>query len=890
MNLRACTLAAAAFLFGSLGVLAQTPRIARSIDAAGPRAALHDAFPGKALAALDQGKLPGDTLIDGVSLRFSLAPAQQDELTQLLADQQNPASPRYHQWLTPEQYAARFGLAESDLARVSAYLSAQGLTVDATSRSRTFLIVSGTAAQIAAAFGTSLHRVTFQNESHFANLSDPVLPAALAGVTRTVTGLNDFRLKPRVRLTGRAAPDYTAGSGAHFLAPGDLYTIYDLNPLLTSSINGAGITIAVLGQTDLALPSAAAFRAASGLPPNAPAVKLYGADPGTSSADLAEAMLDVEWSGAIAPAATILYVNSTDVIAGSLTNAVDDNLAPILSISYGNCEQDFGAAELATYQQLFRQANAQGQTIVGPAGDTGAADCDYNATVATRGLAVDFPASSPNVTGVGGTMFTEGAGTYFSVTNGAYGGSALSYIPEAAWNETAALGALAGGGGGASAYFTKPPYQTGPGVPNDFSRDVPDLALSSAAAHDGYLICTPGYCTNGYQSSGGYLAVVGGTSVAVPEFAGMLALLEQKNQTRLGNANPSLYALANSRFAGAVFHDVTTDSNAMPCANGSAGCPASGMLGYNAAPGFDLATGWGSVDAYNLVSDWLLVPPPTPASTVASATSLTDSASTVVAGGAITFKATVGSATNGTTSAPSGSVQFLVDSVPTGSPVALAAGTAVYTLSTGGLAPGAHIVTAGYSGDALYAGSKSSVQIGVQASSAVDFALTPGTFSVTTSSGTDAPGLLFTVTSLNGFSGPVTFSASTTSATFSTAGGYTFSPAQINLAAGGSAATELTLAAFHAQNRPAALLLSAILFPSLACFFFPRARRRSPALLLAAAMLSLGGCASSTPTANNTGTAVNTPAGTYTVLVTASGTSSTGIVTSHNATVTFTVQ
>ncbi len=888
--------AAIATLFILLGAgMAQTPRLTKVITSSAPRNALVGTVSAKARRATDLGELPLETPVKFVSLRFSLTPAQQTDLSRLLDDQQNPASPLYHQWLTPEQFGARFGLAPVDVARVTAFLLTQGLTIEAVSRSRSFITVSGTAGQLKTALGVALHAVSLDGVSHITNLTEPILPAELATVTAGITGLNDFRLKPRVRVAQVAAPGYTSStSGAHYLAPGDLYTIYDINPLLTTAVNGSGVTIAVLGQTDIPLASVAAFRAASGLTANAPTVKLYGADPGTSANDLPEALLDVEWAGAIAPAATILYVNSTDVIAGSLTSAVDNNLAPILSISYGDCEQDFGAANIATYNQVLRQANAQGQTVVGATGDTGATDCDYNATIATQGLAVDYPASSPNVTAVGGTMFNEGSGTYFNATDGAYSGSALSYIPEAAWNETTVFGALAGGSGGASAYFTKPGYQVGPGVPNDFARDVPDLSLASAAVHDGYLICTPGYCTNGYRSAGGALTVIGGTSVAVPEFAGMLALLEQKILARVGNANPGIYGLAFSRYASAVFHDITSGNNAMPCAAGSTGCPTGGSLGYTAGTGYDLATGWGSVDAFNFVSDWPLATPTgtgsntgmTPSSVV-----LLDSASTVVAGGTITFSAQV---TSAIATPPTGTVQFLVDNVPSGGAVAVGSGAVTYPLATTGLTPGAHIVTAAYSGDSNFLGSKASVQIAVLPSTTPDFSLSPSAFSVTTQSGSNATPITFTVNSINGFSGPVTFLATTTSSTFSTTGAYSFLPPQVTLAAASSGATVLTLSAFRSSSFPAARGL-ALVGNGLALSFlcWPLWRRRQWAVLLAiittACLMSVVGCASSiaipAPTAPT-----NTPAGTYTVLVTATGTNSSGAVTSHNATVTFVVQ
>ena len=937
-------------------------RILSNID--GTRVPVEHTVSPRALLAKDLGAAPGNQPLTALSLRFNMTSAQQAALTQLLIDQQNPSSPKYHQWLTPEQFGAQFGLSASDQAKVKSWLSAQGFTVTGTSRSSTFVTFTGTVAQVQQAFGTSIHSVTtVDGEQHIANLTDPVLPAAIAGVVSHISGLNDFKLKSRARVRTVAAPDavqprFTSSTtGSHYIAPGDFYTIYDVNPLLQSSINGAGVKIAVMGETDISLTDVAAFRAASGLPANNPTVMLYGPDPGSVSSEVDEAQLDVEWSGAVAPSASIIFVNSNDVLNVSLPNAIDNNLAPIVSISYGACETGNPLAALNSFNQLFQQANAQGITIVGPAGDSGATDCDGEAATATQGLAVDFPASSPFVTGAGGTMFNEGSTTgatqYWSASNGTTSGSALSYIPETVWNESSAANGLAAGGGGASAFFAKPSWQVGTGVPADSSRDVPDIALNAASSHDGYLFCSQGSCTNGYRNASGTLNVVGGTSVSTPTFAGILALMEQKigpgptGAYGVGNANPVIYGLANSTYYNTVFHDVTTGNNESPCAAGTPNCPDGGSVGYSATTGYDMATGWGSIDAFNLANTWKLATPtgssatnnctpvtaanPSPANPcplLSSTTLSTTSPQCGISGGAnVTINITVANASIGvgTPPTPTGTVQLLVDGAAVGAPVALSSGAASLAFGTSGLSSGGHNVSVAYSGDMHYGGSKGELigpdgnvsPIDVVSATQADFSLTPCNAPVTVVSGGVAPGVTFTFTPFNGFQGSIGL---TTVVDGPLAASYSFSvnPVVINSTTAGTTSFVLTAsqsnaktgtgmlkissATPHAGSRPWYVVGSGASLACLLLVTIPR-RRRWGALLvvmLSVAALSASGCGGSSSSSSSTGgtgtggtgtTGVtNAARGTYNVTVTGTATSATGTSIVHSATVTFVVQ
>ena len=482
-----------ALLLSSVAALAVTPpnRIA-SVDNSA-RGTIAHSVAGRTKAAVDIGQAPADRRMDGVTLFFSRTAAQQTALDQLSRDQQTSGSPLYHQWLTPVQFGQRFGLSPADLAKVMSWLTAQGLTITYVAPSNTLVEVSGTVAQVQEAFGTTIHLVMSKGEQHIANVTDPVLPAAIASVTSGITGLDDFQPRSHARVT---TPAFTsAQTGSHFLTPGDFQVIYDSKPLLSAAINGTGAKIAVMGQTNLSLPEIASFRAASGLPAQVPTVIVASTTaPTTSGGDVEESQLDVEWSGASAPNAAILYVTSANGVFDALQYSITQNLAPIVSVSYGSCEPNSSASGLASYSALFQEGNTYGQTILASAGDEGATDCDASSSgssvTAADGLAVDFPASSPFVTAIGGTMFNDTSANWVAApsTTSDQVISAISYIPEMVWNEYSGFNSIAAGGGGASLYFAKPSWQVGTGVPADSSRDVPDLALNAAAVHEPYLV------------------------------------------------------------------------------------------------------------------------------------------------------------------------------------------------------------------------------------------------------------------------------------------------------------------------------------------------------------------------------------------------------------------
>jgi len=564
-------------------------RISRSIDARRTRALTGSVSP-SAKIGLDQGVADQNMRLDDLVLLLKPSDAQQADLDRLLADQQNPSSPRFHQWLTPEEFGERFGLSAADHSKIVAWLVAEGFTVRERSRARNWIAFGGTAGQVAKSLRAQIHRMQVNGQTHYANLTEAAVPEALADVVNGFLGLDDFQPKSMAHL---AVPQFNSGS-SHYLAPDDYGTIYNIAPLYQAGVDGTGQSIAIIGQSNILLSDIRAFRTRYNLPANDPKVLLYGTtDPGFSSGAQLEANLDIEWAGAVAPKATIYYIYGPNAFTAMLT-AISANLAPIISSSWGLCEVN---ASPVAYRAYTQQANAQGITIVSASGDSGNAGCDAQGSeyLATRGRAQAFPAVLPEVTAVGGTQFVEGDGKYWASTNSANFGSALSYIPEAAWNETGPDGLIASGGG-ESVLYARPSWQTGPAMPAGSARLIPDVSLS-AADHDAYLVT---YLGGTYG--------VSGTSASAPAFAGILALLNHyqvskglQRQPGLGNINPQLYRLAQA--VPEAFHDVTSGGNIVPCALGSPDC-LTGSYGYRAGVGYDMATGLGSIEANTFVTKW----------------------------------------------------------------------------------------------------------------------------------------------------------------------------------------------------------------------------------------------------------------------------------------------
>ena len=763
----------------------------------------------------DRGPAPQSMQLTRMHLILKRSPAQDTALRQLIQEQNTPGSPNYHKWLTPAQFAAEFGPSKQDIATVENWLAGQGFTINKLEPGNQVLDISGTVAQLSSAFHTEIHRYMVNGQLHYANANAPSIPAALAPVVGGFVSLNNFHYRNYAQSlgeatynpsTGQAKPSWTIGSGSFdyqkynfVLSPADYAVQYDLNPLYSAGITGAGQSIAIVNESNININLVNQFRSLFNLPPNPPQIIIDGNDPGIDGINnpdgpnyaSVEAYLDVEWAGAVAPDATIYLVIAADTslesgLALAAERAVYSDVAPVVSVSFGLCELFQGSSNVF-WNNLWQQAAAQGQTVLVSTGDSGSAGCDASSSqYASNGLAVNGLASTPYDVAVGGTDFfyssyNQGSSAintqlsgYWNTTasNSTATVSLLKPIPEQPWNDSqygldlfdynanTGSSTVAGGSGGKSsaalcannAYssttglcsgttsgYPKPAWQTGiAGIPTDGVRDLPDVSLFAAdGMNDSYYpICaTDGDCQP--VSSGNLVQIfgVGGTSAAAPSFAGIMALVNQYQTLRLGSpqrqgqANTVLYPL-KAQFP-AAFHDVTRGTNSVPCEISPSVTPScisvsnpltiqisssggltsnitEGQLGsgstasYDAAAGYNLATGLGSIDAYQLVTNWGNVKL---GSTSVSLTPTT--ATTFTHGTAFKFNGTV----TGSSGTPTGDVAIMTDSTEMSQQGASNFGldsSGNYSGSLTTLPGGSYNIWASYGGDSKNAAAVSS--------------------------------------------------------------------------------------------------------------------------------------------------------------------------------------
>ena len=498
----------------------------------------------EATTANDLGRVDDGMVVEHMQLLLKRPAELETQLAQFIESLNNKNSSNYHQWLTAKQFGEMYGPSSNDVSVIKAWLQASGFTVNGVQASQMMIDFSGTAGQIWAAFGTEIHGFNVKGVHHIANMSNPKIPAALAGAVNGVVSLHDFRphsnYKPK--------PNYTwvdSGTTMHALVPQDLWTIYNLTPLFTAGITGSGQTIVLIEDTNVySTADWSTFRSTFGLNTYSTTATLTQVhptgsssctSPGVVSGNEVEAELDVEWASAGAPAANIELASCKDTSTTfggllALQNLINGSSPPtIISMSYGECEAANGATANAAYNTVYQQAVAEGTSVYVSAGDEGAASCDADEAKATHGIAVSGFASTPYNVAVGGTDFSDTyagtTSTYWNTTNTSTYGSAISYIPEIPWNDSCAsvlistkegysttygtsgfcnsttgkadyLTTASGSGGpsgcatgaastsgvvsGTCKGYAKPSWQSLVGNPSDGVRDLPDVSLFAA--------------------------------------------------------------------------------------------------------------------------------------------------------------------------------------------------------------------------------------------------------------------------------------------------------------------------------------------------------------------------------------------------------------------------
>jgi len=632
-------------------------RVTETVDDTN-RVALRGNVHPKARGEFDRGMVADSQPMSRILLLLQRSAEQEAALQQLMNEQQAKGSANYHAWLTPEDFGKKFGPADADVQAVTDWLNSQGFQNIKVAKGKTVVEFSGNVGQVRNAFGTEIHKFVVAGNERQANVSDPQIPMAIKPVVAGIVSLHNFPRKSfrhqvgsfTRTADGRTIPQFTSSSGTFFaLAPSDFAKIYNI----PSTLTGTGSTIAIIGNSNIALSDVAAFQSLFGLTANPPTVVLNGPDPGIGNEE-GEADLDVEWSGAVAPGAKVDFVVSEDTLTSSGIDlsseyVIDNNSADVMSLSFGACEAGLTSAGNAFFRSLWEQAAAQGITVTVSAGDGGSAGCDdfTTATSATGGLAVSGIASTPFNVAVGGTDFDDVGtqATFWNTTNAAgTRESAIGYIPETTWNNSCAATAtsanlstvcvnaavklqnIVAGSGGPSAVNLKPVWQNGI-TPADGFRDTPDISLFASDGMNSltfYAVCqadalsstSPPSCAPDANGHFGFLGV-GGTSAAAPSFAGIVALLDQKMGGRQGNVNYVLYKLAatagNSCNSSSltnpttpppstcIFYDVTKGNDSVPCPGISLNCSSkvSGTNGVLVDPAHTTTPAWTTGAGYD---------------------------------------------------------------------------------------------------------------------------------------------------------------------------------------------------------------------------------------------------------------------------------------------------
>ena len=519
----------------------------------------------------------GDRLVrpaaEQETIRFALTLPQrnQAELQTLLQRLYTPGDAQFHRFLGSAQFDSRFAPGRDQYETLKSLARQYGLSVVGEHGSRTVLDVEAPASTLRKVFGTQLQIMrTADGKQYHAADTEPALPFPLSAIGADVVALNDRPAHTHLRVQRehisqaemRAAAQPHAGSqqsGSY--APADIQTAYNL-----AGIQNGGTPVAVFELSSANYGDAATYAGNFGL--NSPNLVQKTVDGGTTNTTgSTEVMLDIEMIQAVSNPTT-LYVytgpNSGSGVLDTYTQIADDNLVSQVSTSWGECESSEGQSAANAENTVFTKMVAEGISLFAAAGDSGAYDCGGSGSVA-----VDDPASQPEVVGVGGTSLSTD--------------SSQNYVSEAVWDTSS----TEGGGGGISTFWSIPSYQQGVsfgGASGQYSstmRNVPDVALDADPATGFYVYDS--------ASAGGW-TVVGGTSDAAPQYAAFWSLVSAGLGKAAGFANPTLYPIAeNAGKYASDFHDVTSGTNNY----------------YQAVPGYDDATGWGSYNGGKLYADVL---------------------------------------------------------------------------------------------------------------------------------------------------------------------------------------------------------------------------------------------------------------------------------------------
>ena len=518
------------------------------------------------------GDLPG---LQTLPLQIWFKPRNQAQLDKLLADQQDPKSPEYHKWLTPQEYTRRFGVTQTEFDKISKWLTNQGFQVTGGSPADGYIKFSGNVLAIGRTFNTHVMKLA-PDGSKFANLSDPEIPSEFSSSVGSIQGLNNLlRVVPMhsapvgAPSSSNESPEKSLPGGGASFAPSDFYTFYDENPLLNAGINGntGNDCLAIYAGSDFPNNMVSTFTSTfmSNQPISLTRRNLDGTTTNNTQGFETEALLDVEWAHAVAPGAKIFLYLAQDIVT-AVNQIATDNLCGTINISFGVCGGN--PLDYQAFDTAYAHAATLGITTFVSSGDDGADAC-------TEGTAnVNEISASPHAVSVGGTQFNP----TFS------GGNDVGFVAESVWNDVSGST-----GGGVSKVFLRPTFQLGvAGMPSGNFRAVPDIAMIASPNSPGVLM---------FDDSGGQpkLVQIGGTSLSSPVWAGISKLIMQQNGgTRIQNPVTRIYSLAESNPSGNGFRDVVTGNNS---GNFGAGT----VTGVSAHAGYDAVTGWGTVDINTFV-------------------------------------------------------------------------------------------------------------------------------------------------------------------------------------------------------------------------------------------------------------------------------------------------